>query len=154
MNPGTGSKLLATIDEWRAILIGLDDDVVRHKPSKNRWSICEVIGHLVDSACNNHQRFVRAQEGDQLTFPKYDQNAWVIAGDYNRSDWPSLVALWYSYNQHLARIIQRIPAVKLNTPCTITPNETCTLAFLVDDYLVHLQHHMDKIKERIVEDQK
>ena len=149
MNDCTDGKLLAVIDEWRGILLSLDEDAVRLKPSKDRWSICEVIGHLVDLACNNHQRFVRAQERDELTFPQYDQNAWVIAGDYNQSDWPSLVGLWYSYNQHIAQIIRRIPTSQFNTPCTITPYETCTLAFLIDDYLIHLQHHMGKIKERI-----
>ena len=148
MGDDIDNKLLSTIDEWRTTLLGLDEDTVRHKPSKDRWSICEVVGHLVDSACNNHQRFVRAQEGDELTFPKYDQNAWVRAGNYNQSDWPSLVGLWYLYNQQIARIIRHIPTSQLDTPCTIAPYETCTLKFLIDDYLDHLQHHMGKIKER------
>lgn len=143
------SELLATIDEWRAILLALDEETVHHKPSPDRWSIAEVVGHLVDSACNNHQRFVRAQECDALTFPKYDQNAWVAAGDYNHSDWPSLVSLWFSYNQHVAHVVRNIPETQLTTPCTITPLNECTLQFLVTDYLDHLKHHLDKIRERI-----
>lgn len=149
MSESTAGELLVTIDHWLPILLGLDDDTVRHKPSPDRWTISEVIGHLVDSACNNHQRFVRAQGVDELTFPDYDQNAWAIAGDYCRADWPSLVTLWHAYNQHLAQVMRRIPADKRQTLCTITPHETCTLGFLVDDYVVHLRHHLDKIKERL-----
>ena len=149
MCDGIADKLLATINKWRATFLRLDEDMVRHRPSADRWSIAEVLGHLVDSACNNHQRFVRAQECDALTFPNYEQRSWVAAGNYHRSDWPSLVALWHSYNQQLAHLIRSIPPAQLNTPCTITPNEQCTLQFLIEDYLVHLQHHLGKIAERI-----
>ncbi len=143
------TQLVATIDPWRTVLQQLDKAAVRYKPSADRWSICEVVGHLIDSACNNHQRFVRAQSTKELTFPKYDQNEWVRASNYHQSDWQLLVELWYFYNQQLAQIIRHIPAECLTTPCTIPPNETCTLQFLIEDYLVHLQHHLRKIKERI-----
>ncbi len=41
----------------------------------NKWSKKEIIGHLINSATNNHQRFVRCQFE---TIPKivYDQNKW------------------------------------------------------------------------------
>ena len=123
--------------------------VVHKKPSEERWSISEVIGHLVDSACNNHQRFVRAQGVEELTFPRYEQNEWVVAANYVQSNWPSLVTLWRSYNQILAHVIRNIPQDALQTPCTITPYETCTLAVLVDDYLTHLHHHLTILEERL-----
>ena len=145
----TGSQLTSTVNEWRGILLDLDEAVVRHKPTADRWSIAEVIGHLVDSACNNHQRFVRAQEPDALTFPDYEQNSWVSAGNYQQSDWPQLVELWCLYNHHIAHAMGNIPERKLETPCIITPNETCTLEFLVTDYLDHLNYHLRKIRERI-----
>ena len=71
------SRLAATVRESRSWLLGLDDMTVRHKPSIDRWTIAEVVGHMIDSACNNHQRFILAQELDELTFPKYEQNVWV-----------------------------------------------------------------------------
>jgi hypothetical protein len=144
-----GDRIVTLIDEWRPRLLRESIEAVRSKPTADRWSIAEVIGHLVDSACNNHQRFVRAQQADSLTFPKYDQNAWVIAGKYNQANWHALVGLWYLYNQHIALVIRNIPSERLSTPCTITPYDTCTLQFLVEDYLTHLIHHLDKLSERI-----
>lgn len=89
-------------DLWRDRLLAIAANTAHKKPSEDRWSISEVIGHLVDSACNNHQRFVRAQTTDALVFPKYEQNDWVSAANYRQCDWPSLVTLWCVYNQMLA----------------------------------------------------
>ena len=65
-----------------------------------------MIGHLVDSACNNHQRFVRAQHCDELIFPKYEQNEWVAAANYRNCDWSSLVELFYHYNRQISHLIR------------------------------------------------
>ncbi len=145
----TASALIAAVNEARSWLYELTDPVVREKPTPDRWSIAEVIGHMIDSACNNHQRFIRAQEVDELTFPKYEQNLWVERAGYDESNWSELVDLWHLYNLQLARVIAKIPSDQLDTPCTITPYETCTLGFLVTDYLDHLNHHLAKIHERI-----
>lgn len=149
MTVAVSDAIVTKVARWRPKLLALSDETIRHKPTLDRWSIAEVVGHLVDSACNNHQRFVRAQETETLEFPKYDQNSWVAAGHYHDSEWQTLVTLWSSYNQQIAHVIRHIPASQLATPCTITPYETCTLQFLVEDYVTHLQHHLDKISERL-----
>lgn len=136
-------------DEWRSRLLAVDATAAQRKPSEDRWSISEVVGHLVDSASNNHQRFVRAQFCDELSFPKYEQNEWVAVANYVDCDWESLVNLWYYYNRQLATLVRNIPSSALLTPCTITPYETCTLDFLVTDYLTHLHHHFAILAERI-----
>ncbi len=145
----TASEIETTIESWRSKLLGLGLASAQTKTSPDQWSISEVVGHLVDSACNNHQRFVRAQYCDELTFPKYEQNEWVTAGNYRECNWESLVELWYHYNRQIAVVIRNIPEAKLSTPCTISPYETCTLGFLVTDYLDHLHHHLDKLAERM-----
>jgi len=145
----TADQLVSTAREARSWLLDLSEEAVRHKPAPDRWSIAEVIGHLVDSACNNHQRFVRAQESETLEFPKYDQISWTAKGDYHGSNWAGLIELWFQYNCHLAHVIRNIPAEQLSTPCAITSYEPCTLEFLVTDYLDHLNHHMAKIRERV-----
>lgn len=109
----------------------------------------EVIGHLVDSAANNHQRFVRAQQVAELVFPKYEQNDWVRVQGYNEVPWMDLVELWRRYNLHLAHVMRRIPDDKLEVRCTIGDYAPVTLGFLVEDYLTHLRHHLKKIGERV-----
>jgi hypothetical protein len=109
------------------------------------WSRKQVIGHLVDSAANNHQRFVRAMVQDTLEFPRYDQAANVRVQWVQEADWLLLIALWASYNRYLAHVIAWIPEAKLQTICRIGENEPVTLGFLVEDYLTHLLHHLRQI---------
>ena len=127
-------------------------DVIAHRPGADRWTIQEVLGHLIDSAANNHQRFVRAQFTDRLVFPKYDQNEWVAAAQYQAAPWPVLVDLWSNYNRFLAHVIRQVNPAALLRICVIGPYEPMTLEFLIADYVVHLRHHLVKIGERAVID--
>ncbi len=71
-NEENASGIESVIEIWRTKLLSLDASDAHFKPADDRWSISEVVGHLVDSACNNHQRFVRAQFLEELVFPKYE----------------------------------------------------------------------------------
>ncbi|MEM6470814.1 MAG: DinB family protein [Planctomycetota bacterium] len=144
-------EIESLVNIWFERLGSLSEDVVRHRPAPDRWSVSEVIGHLVDSACNNHQRFVRAQSLQSLRFPKYDQNAWVLAANYQETDWATLLSLWHSYNRVIASLIQMIPSSAFETQCTIIPYEPCTLEFLIEDYLTHLKHHLEILEKRLQE---
>jgi hypothetical protein len=137
--------LLQVVDSAAERLCTLQDPEVSHPRAPGKWSPKEILGHLIDSASNNHHRFVRAQEVDALTFPKYAQEHWVRVQGYHESSWPELVELWRLYNRHLAQVIGRIPPERLDTVCTITPNAPVTLGFLVEDYLEHLKHHLRQI---------
>jgi hypothetical protein len=109
------------------------------------WSRKQVIGHLIDSASNNHQRFVRALLQPSLDFPGYDQEGNTRVQAPQEADWLLLVSLWAAYNRYLAHIIARLPASKLETPCRISSREPVPLEFIATDYLSHLIHHLGQI---------
>ena len=111
-----------------------------------KWSPRQLIGHLVDSAANNHQRFVRAQEGGPLVFPEYAQEHWVACQHYQDRAWEDLVAFWHAYNHHLAHVMANIPEEQRGVQCLIGTGPTTTLLFLAQDYLVHLRHHLTQIR--------
>ena len=92
---------------------------VTDRPASGEWSKTEILGHLTDSAANNHHRFVRAQLVDDLDFPSYDQDGWVKTQDYAGADWGEQLTLWRAYNLHLARVIARIPEAALSRRCRI-----------------------------------
>lgn len=130
-------------------LLGADPSAAARRPDPKTWSPKEVLGHLVDSAANNHQRFVRAQETGALRLPGYEQNHWVRSQGYNESEWSHLVALWTHFNLHLADVIARIPSDSYSVPCTIGDAAPVTLEFVIVDYLRHLKHHMAQIRARL-----
>lgn len=109
------------------------------------WSRKQILGHLIDSALNNLQRFVRAQHGAELAFPDYDQPFWVERGGYQDRPWPALIRLWTELNGHLAHVIARIADDRLGTPCRIGDSKPLTLEFIVRDYVEHLRHHLEQI---------
>jgi hypothetical protein len=111
------------------------------------WSRKQILGHLIDSASNNHQRFVRALLQDELRFPAYDQEGSVRVERYQESQWAELVNLWANYNRFLAHILAGVPDAKRTTPCFIGENAVMTLEELAADYVRHMQHHLDQIKD-------
>lgn len=137
--------LRQTVEQAAAKLLLFSNEEVALKPAPGKWSHKEIIGHLVDSAVNNYARFVRAQESDYTELPGYDPNFWVDSRQYQRNDWKTLVHLWKIMNEHIAAILPLIPEKALEHICVIGPNAPVTLQFVAEDYLVHLQHHLDEI---------
>jgi hypothetical protein len=110
------------------------------------WVKKEILGHLIDSAANNHQRFVRAQFADPFIWPGYDQRAWVLVQRYRERPWLDLVELWATLNRHLAAVIASIPPEKLQTLCTIGDREPIALEWWIRDYFRHLKHHLAQLE--------
>lgn len=113
------------------------------KPLPNKWSKKEVLGHLIDSSTNNHQRFVRGQFEDMPAI-QYDQNGWNEYSYYQEMDSRQLITFWTIYNQHLAAILQHIPAARLDRQVKVY-EQPYTLIFLINDYVAHLEHHLRQI---------
>jgi hypothetical protein len=109
------------------------------------WSPKQVLGHLIESAANNHQRFVRAALADALEFPAYDTPGSVRIQAAERAAWPMLVDLWASYNRFLVHVIRHLPAEKLEAVCRIGSNAPVSLRYLAEDYVRHLVHHLRQI---------
>ncbi len=140
-------QIRAIIDTVEPRLSRMNHDETGFKPDPYGWSKKESLGHLIDSAANNHQRFVRAVNNVAARFPTYDQDEWVRIQRYNEAPWSSLVALWSAYNLHLSRVIECIPEDAESSPCNIGKEKPVPLGFVVNDYLRHLRHHLKDILE-------
>jgi hypothetical protein len=126
-------------------LVDIADEAAARKPAANRWSKKELLGHLIDSAANNHQRFVRAQAVPRLEFPGYEQEYWVAAQSYITESWPDLVNLWLLLNRHLLHVVKAMPAEVLAHECVIGDRTAVTLEALFVGYLRHLDQHLAQL---------
>lgn len=147
-----------TVEEASARLLSLTDTEAAVPLAEGKWSAKEVVGHLIDSASNNHQRFVRAQLKGDLVFPGYAQEAWVRVQAYGEEPWPLLVNLWKFYNLHLAHVCGRAPErERLRARrehnlheigwASVKQEEPATLEHLMRDYVGHLKNHLRQIFE-------
>ena len=149
-----------TIDDTAPWLASLSESTVAWRPKPGAWSAKEIIGHLIDSAANNHQRFVRANSQDDLIFPGYAQDDWVRLQDYQGAPWTEIVALWQAYNRHLARVMTAVPAdvrYRKHTRHNMqqlgwqlySADEPAMLDDLMRDYVAHLEHHLSQVRDRV-----
>lgn len=111
------------------------------------WTRLEILGHLIDSAANNHQRFVRAMDQGELTWPGYDQNAMVRVQQFGRATPALLISLWESFNFYLAHLVSLLQEGQRRVTCIIGDSAPVTLEFLIFDYVAHMQHHLRQIFE-------
>ena len=140
------ARLLRRIlDEAKPRLLAFTEDNASAKPLPDKWSLKEILGHLMDSASNNHQRFVRMQEVQNMGAFSYEQEHWVNSQHYQDEPWADLVSTWYTYNKHLAHVIEHINPSTLNHMCDIGYPKPATLRYVVEDYIRHMQHHLNQI---------
>ena len=113
------------------------------------WSRKQILGHLIDSASNNHQRFVRALLDREVHLANYDQEGWVRVHAYQELDWRRLVSFWAAYNRLLWEVLERMPPDRLSIPCHIGDDPPAPLRNMVDGYVDHLKHHLEQIVDGI-----
>ena len=136
---GTLRDLIARLpDRLRA----MPADKIEHKPAPNTWSAKEELGHLLDSAANNHQRIVRTQLEDKPAMPSYDGDAWVTLHCYQQRDWKTLIGLWAALNRQLLAAAEAAPESAWARTLTIADSAPLTLKFVFDDYVRHMVHHL------------
>ncbi len=142
-----------TIDRAAERLGTFCDSEAGHPTAPGKWSKKEIVGHLIDSAANNHGRFVRAQLQEDLVFPGYDQDAWVRVQRYRDRPWSDLVALWRAYNRHIACVMESADPELVDRVRTshnldelawqaVQRTEPTTLDYFMRDYVAHLEHHL------------
>ncbi|MDT7540518.1 MAG: hypothetical protein QOE33_422 [Acidobacteriota bacterium] len=146
-----------TVETYAPRLLEMDDAQAAHRRDGGEsWSAKEIVGHLIDSAANNHRRFVLAQLKDDLVFDGYAQEDWVRVQKYDAAPWSQLVELWRAYNLHLAHVMSSAPDETLHRERTahsldriawqlVDAEQTTTLAYLMRDYVGHLKHHLAQI---------
>ena len=126
------------------------------KTNPSKWSKKEILGHLIDSAYNNHRRLVMGQSQGHLTFDGYDQDHWAIANPYQGRKTSDIIQTWAVVNRHLGVLIDHIPRAQVEKKTTnhnyhkigmrtFEESEAVNLAMLIEDYIFHTEYHLAQI---------
>lgn len=142
------SKLENLLIRGEAVITACPEADFRAKASEARWSKKEILGHLVDSAINNLQRFTEIQFHDKpYEIRSYQQDALVKANDYQQADTRQLLALWLALNHRIMHVMALQTASTLAYEVRFASGKTANLKFLMEDYVAHLEHHLDQIMD-------
>lgn len=145
----TINNLDKLMKEGLAYLAGSSEAQLNHKPSPEKWSKKEIIGHLIDSGINNLQRFTEIQYMDQpYQIIGYKQDELVKANDYQNSDTQEIAALWSAINQRISHLMEIQTPETLKYKILMYDDQTTDLEFLMKDYVDHIKHHLAQIKNQ------
>jgi DinB family protein len=150
MSDPTDAQFRQRISSAYQQLRGISEQDSQGPAREDGWSRKEILGHLIDSALNNHQRFVRAALDGSYNGPSYQQEGWVAIHGYRTMAWDALLEHWRWQNELLSAVVERIPENRLGGQCRVGEDAPVTLRFLIEDYLAHLGHHVRQIARESV----
>lgn len=145
MATDVAKEFRAGLDALRTALLRVPAELAETPWRVGGWTRKQIVGHLLDSAANNRQRFVRAAADGNYAGPKYAQEAWVAAHGYADQDWEALLRWWQVEHEILAAVVDRIPEERLGAECIVGDTAPVTLRFLIEDYLVHQRWHFAQL---------
>jgi hypothetical protein len=135
----------AEIERLRSVLLALSPALADTPWRAGGWTRKQIVGHLLDSAANNRQRFVRATIDGQYAGPGYAQDAWVAAHGYSDQPWETLLRWWQAEHEILVNVVERIPEERLEAMCVMGDDAPVSLRFLIEDYLSHQRGHFKQL---------
>ncbi len=141
---GELEELVASLPaEWGAI----PDEQAARPRADGGWSRKQIVGHMIDSATVNHQRFIRALAGEKDFNLLYAQEDWVDLNGYQLRDWRGIIRLWEGVNLHLLAVCRRIREDQAELVCGQDGDPgPWTLAYRVPDYVAHLEMHVEQMR--------
>lgn len=139
-------KLLSV---WEVKLLQLPIEVRTDRVNNQNRTVKQILGHMIDSACNNHQRIVRLQYNQELDFPDYrqDNDTWIEIQKYQTEDWSLMINLWKFYNLHISHLFLHVDEKCLTNSWTDFEGTKVTLREMIEGYLVHLELHLFEIND-------
>jgi len=142
---GVARQFRSELDAIGESLRSVAPDIADKPWREGGWTRKEIVGHLLDSAANNRQRFVRAAIDGSYAGPKYAQDAWVAMHGYAELPWPTLLEWWQVEHAILARVVDHIPEARMDALCTVGDDAPVTLQFLIEDYIAHQLWHLKQV---------
>lgn len=140
------AEMRLAVEQSYDALCRLPEPLASRPSGPGKWSAKQIVGHMIDSAANNLQRFVRLQIEPELRLPGYQQEHWVAVQCYAVMPWIQALETWKAFNMHLAHVIHHIRPEHLTRVWHYDGNEL-TLGFLIEDYIAHMRHHLRQLPQ-------
>ena len=140
------SKLQSIITDYSGMMKNIGEEEFAKKPSSNKWSKKEILGHLIDSAQNNIRRFIVAQY-ETTPFIIYNQDKWVTISNYQYGEAKEMIELWILLNKHICNILSNTKSEAAMRTCETNGRSIHTIEWLAQDYVKHLLHHLHQVLE-------
>lgn len=143
------ADLQETLEKYHSKLVQLNETEISAKPAPEKWSKKEELGHLIDSAQNNIQRFIRVQYEENVHI-RYNPDKWVAMNDYQNRNGKELIDFWFLLNKQIITILEKMPQEKWETFMSFDVDASVknTTSYIAADYVKHMTHHLESIASK------
>lgn len=144
-------RIVQLLTDWENRLLHLSEEQISLKRNTQNRNVKQILGHLIDSAVNNHHRIVRLQYQKRLSFPDYqpDNDSWIHIQNYEDRDWALLVQFWKLYGLHISFIMNQVNEADLDNLWTDGFIVPVSLEDIICGFPCHFELHLTEIQELI-----
>jgi len=129
------------------LLEGITDEQASFRYATGKWSLKEVVGHMVDTERIMSYRTLRIARGDVTPLPGFDENALVIHAGFSELAIQSLLQDFSIVRQATLSLLEQLPSHAWSRVGIVSNNEITvrSLGFII---VGHELHHRKVIVER------
>ena len=139
--------LAAQIGEAQDLLQSLDEAAVLRRYAPNKWSVKELLGHLIDTERLFLYRATSIARADPTELPGMDENAWVAGADFDRIPLADLLDEFVNLRRSTVRFFAALSPEALTRAGTANNNRIVVRAI---PYITagHAAHHLEVLRTR------
>jgi hypothetical protein len=139
------TQLATQIEESLALLRGLTEEQVTHRPAPGEWNIKEIIGHMADTERVFAYRALCFARGDQTPLPGFDQDDYVAGANFNERTLADLCHEFAAVRQATLALFHSFTPEIVLRKGTANNNQSSVRAWI---YCCagHEHHHMESIR--------
>ncbi|NHN29145.1 DinB family protein [Paenibacillus agricola] len=142
---------LRPVNEYRATYVciqekieGLTDLQLEWKPAPAKWSIKEVVAHLVDSSMVHAIRIRKIVAENTPQFLLYDQDAWVASSRSNATSMEEILSAFHALLLYNALFYERLSEEDWSKK-GLNGDKEVSIADLFQGFINHVNIHLAQI---------
>lgn len=141
------SILQQQLTGFHAFFLGLEDADWERRYAEGKWSVKEVVGHMIDTERIFGYRAMRIARKDATDLAGFDENAYVVSGEFDRRTPMSLMEEFDLVRRSNLVMLQGLPEGAMERLGTAN-SFLVSVGALAWIMAGHVEHHTKVIAER------
>ena len=141
------SALHSQIAEFDNLLAGISDEKSAFAYAEGKWSVAELLGHIIDGERVFSYRALRISRGDQTPLASFEENSYVANSNFRATKLAELLEEFSLLRQSNVLMFKNLPAEAWSRTGTASSAAVSVraLAFIM---VGHARHHLNILRER------
>jgi DinB superfamily len=142
-----GSALKKNTRQFKKLLQSIPHKKIDHAYAEGKWTIREVLRHIIDAERVFAYRALRFARKDATPLPGFDENQWAVHSGAGHCEWDDLINEFKSVRKATEYLFASFSDDQLlfAGDANGRPQNAFTIGFIIPG---HAAHHMHLLKER------